>query len=31
MTELSAQPIERVDKPWGHEAIFAIVEGSYVG
>jgi mannose-6-phosphate isomerase len=22
---------ERVDKPWGHEEIFAVVEGSYVG
>jgi len=22
---------ERVDKPWGHEEIFAHVEGSYVG
>lgn len=22
---------ERVDKPWGHEEIFALVEGSYVG
>jgi len=22
---------ERVEKPWGHEEIFAIVEGSYVG
>ena len=29
MTEQpSAQPVERVDKPWGHEEIFAIVEGS---
>jgi len=27
----SAEPVERVDKPWGHEEIFAIVEGSYVG
>lgn len=24
-------PAERVDKPWGHEEIFALVEGSYVG
>jgi mannose-6-phosphate isomerase-like protein (cupin superfamily) len=32
MTEQpSARPVERVDKPWGHEEIFAIVEGSYVG
>jgi mannose-6-phosphate isomerase len=22
---------ERVEKPWGHEEIFAVVEGSYVG
>jgi mannose-6-phosphate isomerase len=22
---------ERVDKPWGHEEIFAVVEGSYCG
>jgi mannose-6-phosphate isomerase-like protein (cupin superfamily) len=25
------RPPERVDKPWGHEEIFALVEGSYVG
>jgi mannose-6-phosphate isomerase-like protein (cupin superfamily) len=25
------EPVERVDKPWGHEEIFAILEGSYVG
>ena len=24
-------PAERVDKPWGHEQIFAVVEGRYVG
>lgn len=24
-------PVEHVDKPWGHEKIFAVVEGSYVG
>ena len=24
-------PVERVDKPWGHEQIFAVVEGRYVG
>ncbi len=29
--QASAQPVERVAKPWGHEEIFAIVEGSYVG
>ena len=26
-----ARPSARVDKPWGHEEIFAQVEGSYVG
>ena len=25
------RPSARVDKPWGHEEIFAHVEGSYVG
>jgi mannose-6-phosphate isomerase-like protein (cupin superfamily) len=25
------RPAERVDKPWGHEQIFAVVEGRYVG
>jgi mannose-6-phosphate isomerase len=30
-SETSARPPERVDKPWGHEEIFALVEGSYVG
>ena len=25
------RPTERVDKPWGHEQIFAVVEGRYVG
>ncbi|MDQ1536974.1 MAG: mannose-6-phosphate isomerase [Actinomycetota bacterium] len=25
------RPAEIVDKPWGHEEIFALVEGSYVG
>ena len=25
------KPAARVDKPWGHEEIFAQVEGSYVG
>ena len=24
-------PAERVEKPWGHEQIFAVVEGRYVG
>jgi len=23
--------VERVDKPWGHEQIFAVLEGRYVG
>ncbi len=27
----SAQPVERVDKAWGHEETFAIVESSYAG
>lgn len=27
----TARPNERVDKPWGHEEIFALVEGRYVG
>ncbi len=27
----SARPPEHVDKPWGHEEIFALVEGAYVG
>ena len=22
---------EHVDKPWGHEEIFALVEGAYIG
>lgn len=25
------QSVSRVDKPWGHEEIFALVEGSYCG
>jgi mannose-6-phosphate isomerase-like protein (cupin superfamily) len=25
------RPVQRVDKPWGHEEIFAVVEGGYVG
>jgi len=25
------RPAEHIDKPWGHEEIFALVEGSYVG
>jgi mannose-6-phosphate isomerase len=27
----AARPAEHVDKPWGHEEIFALVEGSYIG
>jgi mannose-6-phosphate isomerase len=27
----AVRPAERVQKPWGHEEIFALVEGSYVG
>ena len=31
-TEITApRPVQRVDKPWGHEEIFAMVEGGYVG
>ena len=29
--ETAACPAEHVDKPWGHEEIFALVEGSYIG
>jgi mannose-6-phosphate isomerase len=25
------QPVQRVDKPWGHEEVFALVEGRYCG
>ena len=35
MNEASSETVvrraEHVDKPWGHEEIFALVEGSYVG
>ena len=31
MTGPAPTPSERVEKPWGHEEIFAVVEGSYVG
>jgi len=31
MDRIEPRPIERVDKPWGHEEIFAVVEGRYVG
>jgi mannose-6-phosphate isomerase-like protein (cupin superfamily) len=32
MTEVPApRPAERVEKPWGYEEIFAIVEGRYIG
>jgi mannose-6-phosphate isomerase len=27
----AVRPSENVDKPWGHEEIFALVEGSYIG
>jgi len=30
-SDAEVHPAERVDKPWGHEEIFALVEGSYVG
>jgi len=29
--ETAVHRAEHVDKPWGHEEIFALVEGSYVG
>jgi mannose-6-phosphate isomerase len=25
------EPVRRVDKPWGHEEVFALVEGRYCG
>ena len=25
------EPVHRVDKPWGHEEVFALVEGRYCG
>lgn len=25
------QPVRRVDKPWGHEEIFALVDGAFCG
>jgi mannose-6-phosphate isomerase len=31
MTAPAPTPSERVEKPWGHEEIFAVVEGSYAG
>ena len=30
-SDAEVRPAERVDKPWGHEEIFALVEGSYIG
>jgi len=30
-SETAVRRAEHVDKPWGHEEIFALVEGSYVG
>lgn len=29
--ETAVRRAEHVDKPWGHEEIFALVEGSYIG
>ena len=29
--EIAVRPSEQVDKPWGHEEIFALVENAYVG
>jgi len=29
--DTTVRPAENVDKPWGHEEIFALVEGSYIG
>ena len=29
--DVAVRPAEHVAKPWGHEEIFALVEGSYVG
>ena len=29
--ETAVRPSEQVEKPWGHEEIFALVEGRYVG
>lgn len=32
MTDIATvRPVTRVDKPWGHEEIFALVEGAYCG
>ena len=31
LPETAVHPAEQVEKPWGHEEIFAIVEGAYVG
>lgn len=32
MTDIATvQPVTRVEKPWGHEEIFALVEGAYCG
>ena len=30
-TDSAVRQAEHVDKPWGHEEIFALVEGSYIG
>ena len=29
--DTAVRPSEHVEKPWGHEEIFALVEGSYIG
>ena len=29
--ETAIRPSEQVEKPWGHEEIFALVDGAYVG
>jgi len=29
--DTAVRPSEHVDKPWGHEEIFALVEGAYIG
>jgi mannose-6-phosphate isomerase len=31
LPDIAVNPSEQVVKPWGHEEIFALVEGSYIG
>jgi mannose-6-phosphate isomerase-like protein (cupin superfamily) len=31
LPEAHVEDVERVDKPWGHEEIFGVLEGRYVG